>query len=604
VPLPHSAIPPATHAPRSGVSGGAGQVVLRRGEQLGWLRFRDPVEIVMADNLDSVLPQLRYVEQAVTQRGLHAAGFVSYEAAPAFDPALAVRAPKSLPLMWFGLYDRVAPIDLPSPSEPSAYSLGEWTPSIDWIGYAQAIARIKQDIADGYTYQVNYTYRLRAQFRGDPWNLFLRLVGAQQASYSAFVDTGPHVICSVSPELFFRLEGRDLISKPMKGTAARGRTLAEDRAQQEWLRNSEKNRAENVMIVDMIRNDMGRIADIGSVSVPTLFAIERYPTLLQMTSTATARTDAPWWQIMAALFPCASITGAPKVRTMRIIAELETEPRGVYTGCIGYLAPGRTAQFNVAIRTVTIDRKAGTAEYGIGGGIVWDSDAADEYRECQLKAQVLTQARRDFDLLESLLWTPESGYFLLDRHTQRLADSAEYFGIPLDVQRVGERLAALSPTLDRCDHKVQLVVSRQGRLDVRATPLDRIPIRQPARVALAAQPIDSNDPFLYHKTTRRPAYEAARAARPGYDDVLVWNERGELTESTIANIVVEKDGALVTPPVTCGLLPGTFRAWLLEQNVIRERVIRLEEIKDGQTMYLINSVRKWIDAVLEAGGTA
>jgi para-aminobenzoate synthetase/4-amino-4-deoxychorismate lyase len=232
---------------------------------------------------------------------------------------------------------------------------------------------------------------------------------------------------------------------------------------------------------------------------------------------------------------------------------------------------------------------------------VWDSDAADEYRECQIKARVLTQARQDFDLIESLLWSPESGYFLLEQHMQRLADSAEYFGAPMDGRVIVDRLSALARTLDRRAHKVQLVVSRQGTVDMRATPLDQIPIRQPVRVAFAAQPIDLNDPFLYHKTTHRQVYEAARASRPGYDDVLLWNECGEVTESTIANVVIEMDGALVTPPVSCGLLPGAHRAWLLEQSTIRERVIRLDELRDGQRIFLINSVRKWIDAVVEVG---
>jgi para-aminobenzoate synthetase/4-amino-4-deoxychorismate lyase len=575
-----------------------GDVILHGGEQPGWLCFRDPVEIVAADSLDAVLPQLRRVEQSVNERRLYAAGFVAYEAAPAFDPALTVRAPQPQPLAWFGLYERVERIHLPAPAEQPAHSLGDWSPSVEWDEYAPAIARIKDYIAAGRTYQVNYTYRLRTRFCGDAWDLFVRLAGAQQANYAAYVDTGPLVLCSASPELFFCLDGRTLVSKPMKGTAPRGRTLAEDRAQQEWLRRSEKNRAENVMIVDMIRNDMGRVADLGSVSVPHLFSIERYPTVLQMTSTVACQTDAPLSQIMTALFPCASITGAPKVRTMRIIAELETGPRGVYTGCIGYLAPGRAAQFNVAIRTVAIDRQAQTAEYGVGGGIVWDSDAADEYRECQIKSRVLRQARFDFDVFESLLWTPDSGYFLLDQHVRRLLDSTEYFNIPVDAQHVCDRLAALSATFDRCAHKVRLVVSRCGDVQTQATPLDRIPIRQPVRLALAAQPVDSNDPFLYHKTTHRQVYDAARAARPGGDDVLLWNERGEITESTVANVVVEMDGALVTPPVTCGLLPGTFRAWLLENEVIRERVIRVDEITDGQTIRLINSVRKWIDAVV------
>jgi para-aminobenzoate synthetase/4-amino-4-deoxychorismate lyase len=584
-----------------------GEVVLQIRHGTGWLRFTDPVEIVEAHTLDDVLSRLHAVESAVNARGWYAAGFLTYEAAPAFDRALRVQPPAALPLLWFGLYDRVERVERPTRTAPRSGAsvdpdravepIADWAATVTWPEYERSIHAIKHAIAAGDTYQVNYTYRLRAPFRGEAWPLFLSLARKQPVGYAAYVDTGRHVICSASPELFFHLSGRTVTSKPMKGTAPRGRTLAEDRANQQWLHQSEKNRAENVMIVDMVRNDLGRIAEIGSVDVPQLFAIERYPTVLQMTSTVTAQTDAALTEIMTALFPCASITGAPTVRTMDFIAELETTPRGVYTGCIGYLAPEREAQFNVAIRTVTIDRATGQAEYGVGGGIVWDSDAADEFRECQIKTRVLTQIRPAFDLIESILWTPDDGCFLVDRHRRRLADSAEYFDISIDWPAIEAQLEALTSTLPHAAHKLQVRVSPQGVAVVSATPLGQIPLPHPMRVTLAARPIDSNDPFLYHKTTRRDLYAAARAARPGYDDVILWNERGEITEATIANVVVEFAGELVTPPIECGLLPGTFRGWLLDQGVIRERVISLEEFKSVQRIYLINSVRKWIDVV-------
>ncbi len=575
-----------------------GEVVLQIGQRSGWLRLSNPIEIIDAHALDEVTAGFRAIEAAV-DRGLYAAGFITYEAAPAFDSALRVRASSALPLLWFGLYDRIETIDLPAGPDRPAYSLGEWAATVPWAEYERSIDTIKNHIAAGNTYQVNYTYRLRAPFHGAAWDFFLTLAHRQPVGYAAYVDTGRYAICSASPELFFQLSGRDLRSKPMKGTAARGRTLAEDRANRQWLYHSEKNRAENVMIVDMVRNDMGRVAEIGSISVSGLFAIERYPTVLQMTSTVTSRTDAPLMDVMTALFPCASITGAPKVRTMDIIAELETTPRGAYTGCIGYLAPGRQAQFNVAIRTATIDRDIDQAEYGVGGGIVWDSDAADEYRECEIKTRVLMQARPTFDLLESLLWTPDEGYFLRDRHWQRLADSAEYFDIPLDRLAIEAQLDSLSSTLVRVAHKIQVRVSLQGAATVSATPLSQIPLPQPMRVTLAAQPVDSADPFLFHKTTQRSVYEVARAARPGYDDVILWNEQGEITESTIANVVIDLDGELLTPPLACGLLPGTYRAWLIDRRVIHEQVISIAEIKSARRIYLINSVRKWIDVVVD-----
>jgi para-aminobenzoate synthetase / 4-amino-4-deoxychorismate lyase len=332
------------------------------------------------------------------------------------------------------------------------------------------VERIKDYLVRGHTYQVNHTFPLRASFTGDPWAFFLDLAAAQQGQYAAFIDTGPLAICSASPELFFRLDGDRLTARPMKGTAPRGRTLAEDESRIAELRRSEKNRAENLMIVDMIRNDLGRVAEIGSVAVPRLFEVERYPTLLQMTSTVTARTQASVAEILAHIFPCASITGAPKVRTMEIIRELEPQPRGIYTGAIGFIAPGRRAQFNVAIRTVLIDRERQQASYGVGSGLVWDSDAATEYAECVLKARVLTERRPSFQLLEALLWEPDSGYFLLAAHLERLANTAVYFQVPLDRPAIEAYLTEQARTLTE-PGKIRLRVALDGRFTVEVEAL-------------------------------------------------------------------------------------------------------------------------------------
>ncbi len=577
------------------------QVVLQDAAAGQWLYFSNPWRVITTRYPDEVLPCLDLIEFLVDQQGWHAAGFIGYEAAPAFDPALpaAVAGPAGeLPLLWFGLY----PAPTVSPGLPDlprgGYRLGDWTPSVSREQYEEAIARIKAHISRGETYQVNYTFRLRAPFSGDPWTLFEELYRAQLCRYAAYVDTGRFTICSASPELFFRLDDRELMARPMKGTAARGRTLAEDETQARWLFHSEKNRAENVMIVDMIRNDMGRVAQVGSVSVPRLFEVERYPTLWQMTSTTTAQTDASLADIMSALFPCASITGAPKHRTMQIIAALETTPRQVYTGCIGFIAPRRQAQFNVAIRTVLVDKPGDSAEYGVGGGIVWDSTGRDEYAECQLKARVLTERRPQFSLLETMVWTPGEGYFLLDYHLRRLAGSAVYFSIPLDLDRVRVELDRLAASFSPLAQRVRLLVGREGTITTQAALLDRPGEAGPVYLRLAAEGVDSANPFLYHKTTHRQIYEAARAARPDAGDVLLWNERGEVTETTIANVVVRWQGRLVTPPVLCGLLPGTFRAWLLEQGEIQEKVISVTMLKQAEKIYVINSVRKWREAVV------
>jgi len=500
--------------------------------------------------------------------------------------------------LWFGLYDRAEPLaDLPQ-LDRSFDPIGPWSPTVTWPEYARAVNTIRDHIADGRTYQVNYTYRLRAPFSGDPWSFFVTLARKQPLGYAAYLDIGSHVICSASPELFFRLNGRTLLSKPMKGTTPRGKTLNDDRAQLAGLQQSEKNRAENVMIVDMIRNDLGRIAEIGSVQVPQLFEIERYPTVLHMTSTVTAQTVASFTQIMSALFPCASITGAPKVSTMKFIADLETTPRGVYTGAIGYLAPDRIAQFNVAIRTVTIDREAQRAEYGVGGGIVWDSEAADEYRECEIKTRVLSSSLIEFELLEALLWSPAEGYFLIDRHVVRLIDTADYFGFPFDRAMLIDRLEEVCRSLPAVDHKVRVALNRSGELSITAAKLSDVPRPVVQRVTLARNPIDSGDVFLYHKTSRRMVYDRAHAEQPACDDVILWNERGEVTESCSANVVIDLNGELITPPIESGLLGGTFRAELLAQGQIVEHVITIEMLRAAPRMWLINSVRKWMDVTL------
>ena len=562
-----------------------------------WLRFEEPRRTISASRTEDVLPTLRRVESLVHEHGWHAAGFLSYEAGSAFDAALKVHPLKTFPLLWFGLYPEAEEMDLPA-VDYAAYSLSPPVPSVNRDAYDHAIGCVKRYIQSGDTYQVNYTIRLNAAFEGDAWHLFLAMVRAQSPGYAAFVDTGRYAICSASPELFFRRERDILTCKPMKGTVHRGRTLREDRDLAAWLQSSEKNRAENLMIVDMIRNDLGRIADTGSVQVRNMFDVERHPTLWQMTSTVTARSSGSLTDIMAALFPCASITGAPKVRTSEIIAELEPEPRRVYTGSIGFLTPGRVAQFNVAIRTAVADREAGKVEYGSGGGIVWDSASRDEYGEALLKARVLTERRPGFDLLETIRWTPEDSYFLLEYHLRRLSDSAEYFGCRLNVERIHGQLLDRAGGFGQEARRVRLLAGLDGSIEIQADLLDEREGGKPLRVALARECVDSADIFLYHKTTNRRVYDNARQAHPGCDDVLLWNANGELTESCLANIVMEIDGTMCTPPVNCGLLAGTFRASLLDQGQIQERVLKIDDLHRCGKIWLINSVRKWQEASL------
>jgi para-aminobenzoate synthetase / 4-amino-4-deoxychorismate lyase len=563
-----------------------------------WLHFEHPLRIITTTKLDEVQPSLRMVENEVDQNGLHAAGFISYEASPAFDSALTVRKSDNFPLLWFGLYgepEKSASLPI---RENINYQLQEWLPTISRATYNAAIGRIKDEIANGKTYQVNFTFRLSNNFSGNPWSLFVDMINAQVSGFSAFIETRDYVICSASPELFFRLDGDLITCRPMKGTVKRGRTLLEDKLQAAWLRSSIKNRAENVMIVDMVRNDLGRLAKIGSILVPELFITERYPSLWQMTSGITANTNAPFSEIVSVLFPSASITGAPKVSTMKIIAALETTPRRVYTGSIGYLAPGRKAQFNVAIRSVLIDKESGQAEYGIGGGIVWDSTSKNEYAEAILKSRVLTQRHPTFSLLETMRWTAGEGFFLLEDHLQRLSDSAEYFGFPYDREKVVSFLKSLHPNLSGPAARLRLLLDKQGLLSQQNYTLDIEPPNLPLRVRIAHDPVNSNNIFLFHKTTNRDVYENARLHQSDCDDVLLFNEHDELTETSISNLIFELNGKLVTPPTRCGLLSGTFRSHLLKQGKIRERIVKLADLPNCTQIFLINSVRGWQKAEL------
>jgi para-aminobenzoate synthetase/4-amino-4-deoxychorismate lyase len=572
-------------------------VIARDARSGKWRLFERPLEVVTANRVEDVLPAMAKIEAECTRNTRYAAGFLSYEASPAFDRALTTRPPDHFPLLWFGIYSEVHDRSLEDfdrsledfDAAASAAAGEVWTPSVSAARYADVFDRLQELIRNGDTYQVNFTYRLRTRLQANPFALFLQLAAAQRPPFGAYVDTGDWMLCSASPELFFHREGSTIESRPMKGTAARGLWFEQDLEHARRLRESEKERAENVMIVDMVRNDLGRIAHPGTVRVTNLFDVERYPTVLQLTSTVTGETSVSLTDAMAALFPAASITGAPKARTMEIIAELECSPRRIYTGSIGFIEPGGRAQFNVAIRTVLVEAATREAEYGVGGGIVADSVCGEEWEESRVKARVLAALPPSFDLLETMLWRPDAGYVLLARHLKRLLQSADYFGFQIDLLDVRDQLDRFAPGLARAPQRIRMLVSRSGSVSLSAHPVD-IDEGFPS-VALAAFPIDSGNPFLYHKTTNRQIYEEAVGARPGFSDVLLYNERNLATESTIANLVVEMGGELLTPPVESGLLPGTLRAHLLEAKQIRERSITVDEVLHADARYLLNSVR-------------
>ena len=563
------------------------EVLLRDNGQ--WLHFTNPHKIVVARKLEDVLPALAEIEDLISACRWHAAGFLSYEAAPAFDPVLQTQTEANFPYLWFGLYPGPKSVSLPQPDAPKP--ILDWRPTIKREAYLSAIAGIKDAIAKGKTYQVNYTMQLGADFTGNAWDFFLHLA-RDQNKHAAFVNAESYVICSASPELFFQLDGDTIVCRPMKGTVSRGRTTREDIEQSHWLKSSDKNRAENVMIVDMIRNDLGKIAEVGSVQVPLLFETERYSTLWQMTSTVTAKTHASLTEIFRALFPCGSITGAPKVSTMKIIAELENTSRKLYTGTIGFISPNRRASFNVAIRTVLVDRNTDKAEYGMGGGIIWDSSGSDEYEEAILKAQPLLKPDLTFSLLETILWTLENGFFLRERHLARMINSATYFDIPVTKEKLEGYLEQISGKFF-APRRVRVLLDQTGELRHDSNAFEPAESHHNLRVCLAKEAINSSDVLLFHKTTRREVYESARREFETLDDVLLYNERGELTEFTIGNLVVQVDGRLLTPPISCGVLAGTFRAYLLETGQVWERIIPLDQMGRCTKIFRVNSIRKW-----------
>ena len=562
-----------------------------RGENL---LFTAPREVLCAYDAAGVRAALARLE-AANAAGLHAAGYLAYEAGFVFEERLAPLLParSDTPLLWLGLYDAPELLDAAEVAQllagaPSG-SARDIVPLLDETAYGRAFSQVKSLIAAGDTYQVNLTFKAGFRLEGDPAGLYRALVARQDVAYGALIHTGEHWILSRSPELFVSSRNGVLNARPMKGTRPRGLPGAEDETARTALANDEKNRAENLMIVDLLRNDLGRIAEIGSVRVTDLFTVETYSTLHTMTSgiTAQRRSDVSTTALLAQLFPCGSITGAPKLRAMEIIHAVEAGPRGVYTGSIGHFAPNGDLTLNVAIRTAVIDSH-GKGEIGIGGGIVADSTAADEYREALLKMAFFTRGA-PVTLIETMLWRRADGYYLLERHLQRLAASAGFFGLAYDAAAIRALLDGQQFSDDTM--RVRLTLGEAGP-ELTAVPLPPNP--EIFRFAIAPERLDSQSPWLAHKTTNRAFYDEPRQrahAALGVDEVVFLNERGELTEGSITNLFIERAGILLTPPLSAGLLPGTLRAELLATGQAREAVLTPDDFDSAEAIWLGNSVR-------------
>jgi len=577
------------------------------GKEAVSLLFEHPLEIIRAVEPAEVDGALRALSAGIG-RGLHAAGFFSYELGYVLEPKLAGLMPplRKMPLLWFGLYSE--PRAMPG-TEVQAWltqeaigdpTLGALAHTWNRDAYLERFEEVQNKIRSGDIYQLNLTFKAKFNLQGSPLALYRDLRLKQRVLYGGLVDTGDATILSSSPELFIEQHGRVISTRPMKGTAPRAGTLAGDKDVRHELSTDIKSRAENLMIVDLMRNDLGRIADLGSVRVTDLFTVETFKTLHQMTSgvTATLKKDIGLADLLRAIFPPGSVTGAPKIRAMELISALETEPRGVYCGAIGRISPNGEALFNVAIRTAVIDR-SGAGEMGIGSGVVADSQGAKEYAECLLKMKFLTDPVRRFELIETMLHELGKGLWLAEQHMKRLETSAAYFGFKFDKRRIQQALedALRGTTGERL--RVRLLLDEDGGITVSTAPQPAQAPDAVMRYVVSDTRLKSSDLFLYHKTTRRQLYDSEWTHYHdtlGADEVIYLNEAGELAEGSRTTIFIERDGTLLTPQVSSGLLPGTLRQSLIDEGRAVEAPLRLDDLAKADAIYLGNSVRGLVRA--------
>jgi len=579
------------------------------------LLFTSPQAELVCNQFKEVPHFFKKTEAALAQ-GYFLAGYFTYEFGYIFESIGTPPSPPRQPLAWFGIFESPQALSSKTIGAIMAgtqrktvwpdYWLHPCIPELSYTDYCKNIAKIQRYITAGDTYQVNYTFLLKTRVRGNHASLFIDLYQKQPVGYPALVRGGGRTILSLSPELFFARDGRKIIARPMKGTAARTGNQAEDRNIRKKLAQSPKNRAENVMIVDLLRNDLSRLCETGSVQVKKLFQVETYRTVFQMTSTIQGYLlpQQNWHAVFRNIFPCGSVTGAPKIRTMQIIAELEKHSRGIYTGALGYITPRQKAIFNVPIRTLEIDQNSEDVFIGIGSGVVADSNSCSEWKESHAKAQFIQSLTRDYHLIETLRWDPASGYHNLPLHLQRLQKSAQFFGIPYNNRALAKELQTCSDKLleNTFPRRVRILLDYRGCFKLEFHPLTESLVPGIPRVKISRFQVDSHNIFLYHKTSNRELYnqELERARRQGLVDILFTNEYGAVTEGTITNVYIKKNGIWWTPPISAGLLPGIARQKLLQQRrlKIKEKTIYPSELETADEIRLSNSVRGWFEVKL------
>ena len=546
--------------------------------------FTQPIKELKTRDLAEVADLLAQVE-SYQEQGYYVVGYVSYEAAPAFEEKLVVRKAPLLGeyLLYFTVHDRVetSPIPLTYDEVDLPSNWQEVTSAED---YEKAIAQIHHHLRQGDTYQVNYTVQLKQVLSANPFAIYNRMVVEQEAGYNAYVEHDEMAVISMSPELFFEQNDRELTTRPMKGTTQRGLTDQEDLEQASWLEQDPKNRSENMMIVDLLRNDMNRISEVGSEYVEHLCQVEQYSTVWQMTSTIKSqlRPAVDLVAIFRSLFPCGSITGAPKIATMEIIKNLEQQPRGVYCGTIGLLLPNGRRIFNVAIRTIQLYK--GQAIYGVGGGITWDSTWESEYREVHQKAAVLYRKQACFQLITTGKISQKSLLFE-DQHLERLTKASRYFAYPFDPEELRQKIQEECQACDsHQDYRLRISLSKSGEMEVSRqilTPLSP----SFCKAKLFLQEANLQQAFSYFKTTHRPHLSL------GKQEIIYHNAAGELLETSIGNLVLKIAGKLYTPPIRLGILSGIYRQHLLERGQVEEKVLTLADLNQAEAIYGCNAVR-------------